>query len=341
MRIAIDAMGGELGIQATIPGVYYALQTIKDPSLRFLLFGKKSEILPLVNHYRINNFVDIIDVDDVVLDTDHPFKIFQTGNNTSMGQALLAVQEGLADGVVSSGSTSGYVTLAHKILGLMPHVLKIALPAVMPTQSGQSILLDAGASIIVTENDIVQFAIMGSLLYTAQFGGETPAVSLLNIGTEDIKGPLFIKKANSLLKSENLVNYKGFIEGTDIFKGDVNVIVTDGYAGNIALKAIEGLAHFIGDIIKEALGGSLWRKFTSLGAVAGLRQVKKKIDKRRYNGAVLLGLNHLAVKSHGSADGQAFGAAIGVAHRVIKNGLIDKVRVAFEKVHAEQSASKQ
>jgi len=336
MRIAVDAMGGELGIQATIPGVYYALQNIKDPSLRFLIFGKKSEITPLINQYQLNNFVDIVDVDETVLDTDHPFKIFQTGSSTSMGQTLLAVKEGLADGAVSSGSTSGYVTLAHKILGLMPNVLKIALPAVIPSLKGQSILLDVGASITVTENDMVQFAIMGGLLYTAQFGGENPAVSLLNIGTEDIKGPQFVKKANTLLKAESIVNYKGFIEGTDIFKGEVNVIVTDGYAGNIALKAVEGTAHFIGDTIKEALGGSLWGKISSLGAATRLNQVKQKIDKRRYNGAVLLGLDHLAVKSHGSADAQAFGSAIGVAHKVIKNGLIDKVRVAFGKVQTGQ-----
>lgn len=339
MRIAIDAMGGELGVQATIAGIYYALQGLKDPSLRFLVFGRKSEILPLANKYRLNDMIAIVDVEDVVLDTDHPFKIFQTGNNTSMGRALLSVQEGLADGVVSSGSTSGYVTLAHKIFGLMPHVLKIALPAIIPSQKGQSLLLDVGASITATENDLVQFAIMGSLLYTAQFGGEAPPVGLLNIGTEDNKGPLFIKKANALLKSEPLVNYTGFVEGTDLFKGDVSIIVTDGYAGNIALKAVEGIALFIGDTIKEALGGSLWRKLGSLGAIAGLRQVKQKIDKRRYNGVVLLGLNHLAVKSHGSADAQAFSCAIGVAHKVIKHELIDKVRVAFGKMQAGQSSS--
>lgn len=338
MRIAIDAMGGELGVQATVPGISYALQTINDPTLRFLVFGRKAEIAPLIDS-TMSPFVDIVDVDEVVLDTDHPFKIFQTGNSTSMGRALLAVQEGLADGVVSSGSTGGYVTLAHKILGLMPCVLKIALPAVLPNHNGQSILLDVGASLTVTENDLIQFAIMGSLLYTAQFGGENPRVGLLNIGTEDIKGPVFIKKANTLLKTEPLVNYKGFIEGTDLFKGDVDVIVTDGYAGNIALKSIEGITHFVGDIIKDALSGSLWRKLGSLSALPGLRQVKQKIDKRRYNGVVLLGLNHLAVKSHGSADAQAFGSAISVAHKVIQRELIKKVRVAFEKVQAEQSSS--
>lgn len=336
MRIAIDAMGGELGVQATIPGIYYALQSLNDPYLKFVVFGKSSEILPLVNQYNLSQNVEIIDVQDVVLDTDNPFKIFQMGNITSMGKAISAVKEGEADGVVSSGSTSGYVTLAHKIFELMPGVSKIALPAVLPGKIGQTIFLDVGASINTAEQDLVQFAIMGSLLYTAQFGDATPVVGLLNIGTEDIKGPTFIKKANSLLKLETRLNYKGFIEGTDLFKGEIQVVVTDGYAGNIALKAIEGVANFIGDLIKDELSSSLWRKIASLGAINSLRQVRQKIDKRRYNGAVLLGLNNLAVKSHGSADAQAFAAAISVAYRVISNELIKKVRIAFEKTKTEQ-----
>lgn len=325
--ISIDVMGGDRGPAPVIAGL--AKCASKDSSLNFILHGDEAQILPLVNKRRkLRDRIEIRHADDVVAMDDKPSRALRTGKKTSLWQALQSVSAGEAKTALSSGNTGAIVAMAMLALRKAPHIDRPAIAVHWPAQNenGFNVVLDMGADVRADGQNLVQYAIMGAEYSRLAFGVIEPRVGLLNVGTEDTKGHAEQRDAKKLLTEltetmDTGFRFVGFVEGTDILSDRVDVIVTDGFTGNIAMKASEGTATFIRGALKDAFSHSILSRFGALFAMGSFRRLRKRIDPRRVNGGVFLGVNGCVVKSHGGADPLGHASAIHLAAKISRNDL--------------------
>jgi len=327
IRIAVDAMGGDNSPQKIIDGI--ELYNKKTENVFYKIFGDEDLIKPAINKKTINkNNYEIIHTKDKIKGEDSAFTAAKRGKNTSMWLAIESVKNNSSDIIVSAGNTGALLVIAKLNLKMIENIDKPALSGLWPSKKGMSVVLDLGANVECSDKNLIDFAIMGSSLFKSLFPEDNPKVALLNIGSEEVKGNEIIKETYQ--KLNQIVNedfeFKGFIEGSNIMDGNVNVIVADGFTGNIALKTAEGTANFISSELKSALKSSIFGKIGSLISVGSLKKFKKKLDPRLYNGAILLGLNSPVIKSHGGTDYIGFANSLSVCEKIVRNNLIDKIK---------------
>ncbi len=325
IKIAVDAMGGDGSPKKVIDGIIYNHKSNQENY--FKIFGDENQISKLINNKIDKGFYEIIHTENAVKSTDSPLEAAKKGKNTSMWLSIESVKKKESDIVISAGNTGALLVIAKLNLKMIENIDKPALSALWPNKKGMSVVLDLGANIECSSKNLVDFSIMGSALYKSLYPKENPNVALLNIGSEELKGNETIKETFQKLnekKSKNL-NFSGYIEGNQLMDGDVNVIVSDGFTGNVALKTAEGTANFITNELKQALSGNLLGKISSLLNIANLRKFKKRLDPRLYNGAIFIGLDTPVVKSHGGTDYIGFSNSLDVCNKIIKGNLIDKI----------------
>ncbi len=327
ITIAVDAMGGENSPHKTIEGI--SLHSKLSPDIFYNIYGDEKLISSLITKYNLNNDkLKIIHTDNKIEDTDTALGAAKKGKDTSLWLAIESLKKNQSDCVVSAGNTGALFVIAKLNLEMIPNIDKPALSALWPNKTGMNIVLDLGANVECNEKNLVDFSIMGAALHKSLFENETSKVALLNIGSEEIKGNTIIKNTYQKLNDQknNLFDFCGYVEGNHIMDGEVNVIVTDGFTGNIALKTAEGTANFITTELKKAITSNLLGKISSFMNLKNLKNFKAKLDPRLYNGAILLGLNKPVIKSHGSTDAIGFANSLKVSEKVIKGRLIDKIK---------------
>ena len=344
ITVALDAMGGDAGPGMVVPGA--ELAAIRHPQYRFLLYGDRARIEPLLaNQPHLRPKAEIRHTDVAVAMTDKPSQALRRGRGrSSMWQAIAAVRDGDAQVAVSAGNTGALMAMAKFVLKTMPGVARPAIAAVWPTLRGESIVLDVGATIGANARQLIEFALMGEAMARCLWGVERPTVGLLNIGVEEIKGVEQVREAGRLLRDLRLpLEYSGFIEGDDIAKGTVDVVVTEGFTGNIALKTAEGTANQLAHYLKLALNRTFMSRLGALLARGAFDALRERIDPRKHNGGVFLGLNGIVVKSHGGTDALGFAAAIDVAVEMARNDLVAKIAadVAEMNRHIGEARSQQ
>jgi glycerol-3-phosphate acyltransferase PlsX len=334
VRIALDAMGGDHGVSVVVPAaIAYAAS---DPDVELILVGDEKAINDELGgtqaRIRVQHASQVVGMDEL------PSQALRHKKDSSMRVAINLVKEGVADACVSAGNTGALMATARFVLKMLPHVDRPAIITAYPNTATQTWVLDLGANVDSSEEHLFQFAVMGAEQVAALADLERPRVGLLNIGEEEIKGNEQVKKANELLHRSDL-NYIGYVEGDNIFDGSVDVVVTDGFVGNVSLKSVEGVAKMIRHFLKESFGQNLLTKLAGLIALPVLKSFARKIDPRRYNGASLLGLNGVVIKSHGGADKLAFGNAIGIAKKAVHNDISHRIakRVEAQLIAREQA----
>ena len=331
--IALDAMGGDLGPAVVVPGV--ARSVLRHPEARYLLFGDRARIEPLVSrHPTLAGSCEIRHTDVYIAMDAKPSQALRQGRGkSSMWMAIDAVRAGEAHAAVSAGNTGALMAMARFILKTLPGISRPAIAAMWPTLRGESVVLDVGATIGADAMQLVEFAVMGEAMARCLFGLEKPTIGLLNIGVEEIKGVEQVKEAARLLRELKLpLEYAGFVEGDDIGKGAVDVVVTEGFSGNIALKAAEGTAKQVSTYLKMVLARTLVSRIGALLASGAFRALRERLDPRKHNGGVFLGLNGVVVKSHGGTDDLGFATAIDVAIEMVRNDLVSKIRTDMDEV---------
>ncbi len=337
VRIAIDAMGGDHGPDVILAGALRALERHQD--IRFLFFGDEKRIRPLLEAYpRLAAVASVHHTDVAISMEDKPSQALRKGRRTSsMWLAIEAVKKGEADVAFSAGNTGALMAMSKICLHMMAHIDRPAIAAFWPTMRGQSIVLDVGATIGADAQHLVDLAIMGSALARIVFDVRRPTVGLLNVGVEEIKGIEEVKAASRLLRQTALASleYYGFVEGDDIGKGTVDVVVTEGFAGNIALKTAEGTAKQINQYFREAMNSSWFSKLGYLLARGAFGQLRAKMDPRNVNGGVFLGLDGVVIKSHGGSDAVGTAHAIEIGYAMARHGLLHKIREALAVSHEE------
>ena len=326
ITIAIDAMGGDQAPDMVLKGADMALQ--RHPDLNFLMFGQENAIRPLLAKLpKLAQAVSFQHTSEVVLGDAKPSLALRAGRQSSMRMAIDAVADGRADGVVSAGNTGALMAMSKFVLKTLPGIDRPAIASFFPTQRGESVMLDLGANVECDAENLVQFALLGNAFARTVLGLVEPTVGLLNVGSEEVKGNDAVRAASLRLRSTwSPIRFYGFVEGDDIAAGTVDVVVTDGFTGNIAVKTAEGTAKLFSEFLASAFHYSLLAQVGYLFARGALRKLRVRIDPRRYNGAVFLGLGGVAVKSHGSTDALGFANAIGVAVDMKVNGFLDKTR---------------
>ena len=326
IRIAVDAMGGDGSPKKVIDGIIYNHKFTKDSFYR--IFGNENEIKKYLDNKISKDFFEIINTNNVVKSTDSPLEAAKRGKDTSMWLAIESVKKKESDIVISAGNTGALLVIAKLNLKMIDNIDKPALSAMWPNRKGMSVVLDLGANIECSSKNLVDFSIMGASLYKSLYPYETPNVALLNIGSEELKGNEMIKETFQNLNDKRNVNFNfaGYIEGNEIMNGEVNVIVSDGFTGNVALKTAEGTANFITSELKKVLGGTILGKISSLLNISNLKKFKKRLDPRLYNGAIFIGLDAPVVKSHGGTDYIGFANSLSVCNKIIKGNLIDKIK---------------
>lgn len=330
-------MGGDHAPDMVIKGVKIARK--RHPDVQFLLYGDEARIAPLLKK-KLRKVCTIRHTPDVVTNEDKPSQAVRQGRNSSMWQAIKAVKNGEAAGVVSAGNTGALMAMAKLILRTLPGVDRPAIATLLPTTRGESVMLDLGANTECAANNLVEFAVMGEVFARTLLGLSRPSVGLLNIGSEELKGTEELRQASAILR-ENApptMDFRGFVEGDDIGAGAVDVVVTDGFTGNVALKTAEGTAKLYTSFLRTAFESSVLARLGYLLAKGALNNVRERTDPRRYNGAMFLGLNGVCVKSHGGTDALGFANAIGVAVDLVSNGLNAKIKDECGVLH-EQSTS--
>ena len=318
INLAVDIMGGDYGPSIIIDSIYRASKIY--PNVFFRLFGNKN--LAKKELEKIPNFknFEIFHTSEVIKSTDGPVDALRKLKKSSLRLAINDVNEQKSHGLVSAGNTGAMMAISKFVLKTIPGISRPAIAGLMPTLRGESIILDLGANIECSHENLVQFAIMGEIFCKLVLAKDRPKVGLLNVGSEEIKGNSVVRKAFEEIEKLNLqMDFDGFIEGNDINKGKVDVVVTDGFSGNIALKTAEGVADLILNFLKKAYKSSLIARLGYFLSKPALNRFKARIDPRKYNGAMLLGLNGIVVKSHGSADSFGFSNAISVAIGLIEN----------------------
>jgi glycerol-3-phosphate acyltransferase PlsX len=319
-------MGGDGSPKKIIDGIVHNNQS-KNKNF-YKIFGNQQEIEKLINKRLNNQYYEIIHTEEVVKSTDSPLEGAKRGKKTSMWLAIESVKKKESDIVISAGNTGALLVIAKLNLKMIENIDKPALSALWPNKKGMSVVLDLGANIDCSSKNLVDFSIMGASLYKSLYPLEKPNIALLNIGSEELKGNETIKETYKLLneKKNDDLNFSGYIEGNELMDGEVNVIVADGFTGNVALKTAEGTANFITSELKKALNGSILGKISSFLNISKLRKFKKRLDPRLYNGAIFIGLDAPVVKSHGGTDFIGFSNSLDVCNRIIKGNLIDKIK---------------
>lgn len=322
LTIALDAMGGDDAPAVVIQGADIARE--RYPQARFLLFGREPGIKPLLEaRPALVRVSEIVHTDGVVGAEDKPGHALRRRRDSSMAQAIAAVRDKSADVVVSAGNTGALMALAKFSLRTLQDIDRPALASLMPTYRGESVMLDLGANAECNAENLVEFAVMGAAFARAVLGLERPSVGLLNIGEEELKGNEIVRDAAATLRNSSLpLDFTGFLEGDKIGAGAVDVVVTDGFTGNVALKTAEGTAKLIARLLEDAFRSSLPAKLGYLLARPGLGGLKAHLDPNNHNGAVMLGLTGLVVKSHGGANANGVATAIGVAVDMVRHDLI-------------------
>ena len=331
ITIAIDAMGGEDAPDKTIRGLSIFLKIEKNSKKTFfLLYGNEELILKKIDKYKVSlDNIKIFNTETVVSDEETPLTAVKSSKNSSMWNSIQSQISQESDISLSAGNTGVLLVISRMLLKTIDQVSKPALAGLWPSKKGTSVVLDLGANIECDENNLVDFSEMGSALYRSLYPHDTPNVALLNIGSEEIKGTETIKKAHTKLKeisSYGDFKFNGYIEGNKILEGDSNVIVADGFTGNIALKTAEGTAKFITDSLRESLTENIFSKFSLIFSYFSLKKFKNKLDPRKYNGAIFLGLKGPVVKSHGSTDAVGFYHSIDLCNRIVKGDLMNKIK---------------
>ena len=326
IKIAVDAMGGDGSPKKVIDGVIHHFKNNKNSFYK--IFGDKDKILNNINSDLPNSVFEIIHTMDIVKGTDSPLEGAKRGKNTSMWLAIQSVKEKKSDVVISAGNTGALLVISKLNLKMIENIDKPALSALWPNKTGMSVVLDLGANIECSPKNLIDFSIMGSSLFKSLYPVDNAKVALLNIGSEELKGNEVIKETyQQLNKRDNFdFEFKGYIEGNQLMNGDVNVIVADGFTGNVALKTAEGTANFITGELKKAITGSIIGKISSLLNISNLRKFKARLDPRLYNGAIFIGLDSPVIKSHGGTDYIGFSNSLSVCTRVVSGNLIDKIR---------------
>ena len=326
IKIAVDAMGGDGSPKKIVDGIIHNHKSNKDNF--FKIFGNEKDIYKLIKDKIDKNFYEIIQTNNTVKSTDSPLEAAKRGKDTSMWLAIESVKKKESDIVISAGNTGALLVIAKLNLKMIENIDKPALSALWPNKKGMSVVLDLGANIECSSKNLIDFSVMGAALYKSLYPEENPNVALLNIGSEEFKGNEIIKETFQKLneKKSNNFNFAGYIEGNELMNGEVNVIVSDGFTGNVALKTAEGTANFITSELKNALSGNILGKISSLLNMSNLKRFKKRLDPRLYNGAIFIGLNTPVVKSHGGTDYIGFSNSLDVCNRIIKGNLIDKIR---------------
>jgi len=331
VRIALDAMGGDHGPAVVVAGADLALA--RHPESEFRFFGNSALIAPLMDaRPALKAASQIVHTEIAVRMEDKPSQALRYGRwKSSMWLAIDAVKKGDADMVVSCGNTGALMAMSKFNLKMLPGIERPAIAALWPTLRGESIVLDVGASIGADAEHLIDLAVMGAATARILFGLERPSVGLLNIGVEEAKGLEQVRDAGRMLRDEKLpgLEYFGFVEGDDIGKGTVDVVVTEGFAGNIALKTAEGTARQIAEYLRGAMSRTLSAKIGYLFARSAFRQLRQKMDPRRANGGVFLGLNGIVIKSHGGTDAEGFAAAIELGQGVVRDELLAKITAAL------------
>jgi phosphate acyltransferase len=330
ITIAIDAMGGDNSPDKTIHGLSLFLKNNSNSDYVINLFGDEERIKEKLLEFKItSNLVNIIHTSSVVSDEETPLTAVKNSKNTSMWNCVKSQIDGDSDISLSAGNTGVLLVISRMILKMMNELNKPALAGLWPNKNGMSVVLDLGANIECNEDNLVDFSELGSALYKSLYPNNKAIVSLLNVGSEEIKGTDMLKKAYVKLKklsNDNNFIFNGYIEGNKLMNGDTNVIITDGFTGNIALKTAEGTAKFITDNLKKSLTENIFVKISLLFSYFSLKKFKSKLDPRKYNGAIFLGLNGPVVKSHGGTDALGFYHSIDLCYRIVKGDLMQQIK---------------
>ncbi|MBL8805937.1 MAG: phosphate acyltransferase PlsX [Rhodospirillales bacterium] len=324
--LSVDAMGGDKAPDMVVAGCDTAQE--RHPSVEFLLFGDEAQLNPLIAQTRyLKRSARVSHTSEFVSGDAKPAVALRAGRKSSMRLAIDAVRDGEASGVVSAGNTGALMAMAKFVLKTLPGIDRPAIASLFPTTRGESVMLDLGANVQCDTNNLVQFAIMGEVFARAVLGLAQPSVGLLNVGSEEMKGHEELRAAAAWLRETHLpIRFHGFVEGDDVPAGTVDVVVTDGFTGNIALKIAEGTAKLYSGFLRGAFSSSTFAKIGYLLAKSALNKVRLRTDPRRYNGAMFVGLNGIVVKSHGGTDSLGFANALGVAIDMITHRLNDKIR---------------
>ena len=331
ISIAIDAMGGDNSPDKTIEGVKIFLEkNISNNDFILNIFGKENELNSKLSKYKIDiNKVNIVNSNTTISNNETPLTAIKNSRNTSMWNCISHQLEGKSDISLSAGNTGVLLVISKMILKMMDGVSKPALAGLWPNTKGMNVVLDLGANIECNDQNLIDFAELGSALFKSIYSNDIPKVALLNIGSEEIKGTELLKKTSKRLRElsneENFI-YNGYIEGNELMNGKSNVIVTDGFTGNIALKTAEGTAKFITTNLKNSLTENLFSKISLLFSYFSLKKFKEKLDPRKYNGAIFLGLNGPVVKSHGGTDSKGFYYSIDLCYRIVKGNLMSEIK---------------
>jgi len=335
-------MGGDHGPEVTIAGLDKVSE--RRPDVRFILFGRDDRVRPVLDRYpRVAAASQFVHCDVAVRMDDKPSQALRQGRwKSSMWKAIEAVKTGDADVCVSAGNTGALMAMSKFCLRTMAAIERPAIAAIWPTVRGESIVLDVGATIGADAHQLIDFAILGSAMARAIFGINRPSVGLLNVGVEEVKGQEEVKEAGRLLREAELksMDYRGFVEGDDIGRGSVDVVVTEGFAGNIALKTAEGTAKQIAEYLRAAMGRTFMTKLGYMLARDAFNHLREKMDVRRANGGVFLGLNGIVVKSHGGADPEGFAAAVELGYDMARSRLMDGIRSELEAFHGGRAGKR-
>ncbi len=336
--ISIDAMGGDDAPDIVVEGVeVYLKHHPEAESIRYLLHGDEAQLNPLLNkHSRVKRAAEIRHT-ELKIDMDaKPSQAVRRGKGSSMWNTVAAVKSGEANVGISAGNTGALMAMSKLQLRTKEGVQRPAIAAIWPQPGSMCVVLDVGANVECDAAQLVEFAVLGEAYFRALYNKENPSIGLLNVGTEELKGNSVIKAAHErLTESELGLNYVGYVEGNDISFGDVDVVVTDGFTGNIALKTAEGTAKLIGHFFQKSLNSTLWSKFASFLNYAGFMRLKKRMDPRRANGGVFLGLNGLMIKSHGGTDGVGFANALSIAINLAKSHYLEEIEEELTALHVE------
>ena len=326
IKIAVDAMGGDNSPKKIIDGINHHYKS--NSNTFYQIFGDREKIQKYINDQLPTSSFEIIHTKDVVKGTDSPLEGAKRGKNTSMWLAIQSVKEKKSDIVISAGNTGALLVISKLNLKMIENIDKPALSALWPNKKNMSVVLDLGANIECSPKNLIDFSIMGSSLFKSLYPDDTARVALLNIGSEELKGNEIIKETYQQLNQRNNTGFefKGYIEGNQLMNGDVNVIVADGFTGNVALKTAEGTANFITSELKKAMTGNIIGKISSLLNISNLKKFKARLDPRLYNGAIFIGLDSPVIKSHGGTDYIGFSNSLSVCTRIVSGNLIEKIR---------------
>jgi glycerol-3-phosphate acyltransferase PlsX len=331
-------MGGDHGPEVVVPSLVRVAE--RRPDARFVIFGRDSEVRPVLDRLpRLAEISDFVHCDVAVRMDDKPSQALRNGRwKSSMWKAIEAVKAGDADACISAGNTGALMAMSKFCLRTMADIERPAIAAIWPTIRGESIVLDVGATIGADAQQLVDFAILGAAMANALFDVEKPTVGLLNVGVEEIKGQEEVKEAGRMLREAALdtMRYHGFVEGDDIGKGTVDVVVTEGFAGNIALKTAEGTARQIAEYLRAAMGRTVMARLGYFLARDAFQRLREKMDVRKTNGGVFLGLKGIVVKSHGAADEEGFAAAVELAYEMVRSGVFERTRTTLDLYHARK-----